>query len=441
MAAGEGCASGYAVALDADGSLLCNDTVDGLRGGSLRGGLIVGQAPTPLTTLADPMDDSISVATVVNTDGYPESGVLLIENEAITYTGKSLTTFTGLGRGALGTTAAPHAATVLVDSYLLVAAATPDIQPRMVVTGNGRVGIGIAAPPVNVEVAARQPVVRLRDTTASGSATDTYIEFGGTNGGVWSRTGLVGDASGSQQTIDLWGDAGTSVRLAAGGSERVRVDAGTGRVGIGTAAPAATLDVAGVVRGRQEFRWRADNASVNQKVWRSYVDSATWYLGTMDDAEVTESTGFRVSRSGTAITQYTFQGGCISGTMCSDARLKVGIRPVQESMLDKVARLRPVTFRWQHDASASGAEQMGLIAQEVEQVLPQVVSVPRHESAQRGLSCTGLDAALVKCAATITPPHERQLHLPIEPVLTGVPAVARKWPSHFGTATVGHEAS
>ncbi|NUN14987.1 MAG: molybdopterin-dependent oxidoreductase [Myxococcales bacterium] len=50
-----------------------------------------------------------TVLTVTSTAGFPSKGTLKIGSELITYTGKTDTTFTGLGRGASGTTAADAA--------------------------------------------------------------------------------------------------------------------------------------------------------------------------------------------------------------------------------------------------------------------------------------------------------------------------------------------
>jgi len=47
--------------------------------------------------------------TVDDTSLMPASGTVKINNEEVTYTGKTLTTLTGLGRGANGTVAAGHA--------------------------------------------------------------------------------------------------------------------------------------------------------------------------------------------------------------------------------------------------------------------------------------------------------------------------------------------
>ncbi len=65
------------------------------------------------------------------------------------------------------------------------------------------------------------------------------------------------------------------------------------------------------------------------------------------------------------------------GTLtCSDARYKTDLRPI-DGALKKVARLRPVSYEWKRDAypdrQFSEDRQVGLIAQEVREILPEVV--------------------------------------------------------------------
>lgn len=59
----------------------------------------------------------------------------------------------------------------------------------------------------------------------------------------------------------------------------------------------------------------------------------------------------------------------------SDARLKSEIHPLHAYGLDEVLRLEPVTYRWNADAAAEkGAQrEIGLVAQEVQPVIPEVV--------------------------------------------------------------------
>ena len=55
------------------------------------------------------INNSTGTITVDSTTGFAATGTILIDQELITYSGKTGTTFTGAGRGAEGTTAAAHA--------------------------------------------------------------------------------------------------------------------------------------------------------------------------------------------------------------------------------------------------------------------------------------------------------------------------------------------
>jgi hypothetical protein len=109
------------------------------------GGARVGQSPAVLTTLSVAMGAADATATVVSTAGYPAQGVLLIDAEAIAYTGITATTFAGLTRGVLGTVAAAHLLGAIINIYLLSAVATAT-TPRLAVTGDGRLIVGAATP-------------------------------------------------------------------------------------------------------------------------------------------------------------------------------------------------------------------------------------------------------------------------------------------------------
>ena len=60
----------------------------------------------------------------------------------------------------------------------------------------------------------------------------------------------------------------------------------------------------------------------------------------------------------------------------SDGRLKKNIRSLTGS-LDKIKQLRPVTYNWKSSDRGSD-ENIGFIAQEVEQVLPQLVTTNQN---------------------------------------------------------------
>jgi hypothetical protein len=61
------------------------------------------------TTVSDnPLASGATTINVASTTNFPPAGTLLIESEAISYTGVTATSFTGCTRGAKGTTAASH---------------------------------------------------------------------------------------------------------------------------------------------------------------------------------------------------------------------------------------------------------------------------------------------------------------------------------------------
>lgn len=83
----------------------------------------------------------------------------------------------------------------------------------------------------------------------------------------------------------------------------------------------------------------------------------------------------------------------VNGTIqTSDRRLKRDIRPLGGG-LEVIRALRPVTYRWKRDAD-DGARP-GLIAQEVREVVPEVVVEPENESGPLGIRYAELIPILI----------------------------------------------
>ena len=66
-------------------------------------------------------------------------------------------------------------------------------------------------------------------------------------------------------------------------------------------------------------------------------------------------------------------GGAITAT--SDIRLKTNIKPLPENILEKVKQLKGVYFNWKTEADMGNSRQIGIIAQEVETVFPELVGM------------------------------------------------------------------
>jgi len=88
----------------------------------------------------------------------------------------------------------------------------------------------------------------------------------------------------------------------------------------------------------------------------------------------------RVGTSGTNGCLKDFSGAGLVGTCSSDLRLKKDITPFG-AVLDRIAALQPVHYFWRADEFPDrhfgNAQAAGLIAQDVEQVLPELVETDK----------------------------------------------------------------
>lgn len=79
---------------------------------------------TAYTTLDGGINNSVTTITVVSTTGFPTAGQIRIANELISYTGITLTTFTGCTRGAFGSANVSHLTGAVVTKIQATAANT-----------------------------------------------------------------------------------------------------------------------------------------------------------------------------------------------------------------------------------------------------------------------------------------------------------------------------
>ena len=172
-------------------------------------------------------------------------------------------------------------------------------------------------------------------------------------------------------------------------AERMRIDS-NGKTGIGFSAPNARLVVAGngsdgsVAGTRNVLQLRNSNSSGNQSNWISFgsAGSETYCYITND-----------INADGTTVNQLNIQAGATGGvylanggtswTAVSDERIKDIIEPI-ENAADKVATLRTVIGKYKTDAE--DVRRVFLIAQDVQAVLPEAVTISSDEMNTLGLS-------------------------------------------------------
>jgi hypothetical protein len=253
---------------------------------------------------------------------------------------------------------------------------------KMRITSSGNVGIGEVAPASLLEVGA----ISLNSSTMPTSESDFnfLIDTGGaknTTGNYEAALGF-GDSGNTNAGI-LAVDDGASAAIALGlftgstGSlgERVRITS-TGNVGIGTTNPDQLLELSDSSGGVPLLRF-ADKAGSVTPNWDIGISSAAnsdfsvtqdgtinmlveYSTGNVGIGTTTPSTKLDVAGSVTA-TEYLYS---------SDRDLKTDIQVIDDA-LSVVTKLEGVSFDWK----ANGQSSVGFVAQDVEQVAPELVAV------------------------------------------------------------------
>ncbi|HET9531928.1 MAG TPA: DNRLRE domain-containing protein [Blastocatellia bacterium] len=169
-----------------------------------------------------------------------------------------------------------------------------------------------------------------------------------------------------------------------------------GGVGINTNAPLSILTISGTGSFSDSGAARFDlfNTTAGVSYFQHVFDNGRWQLGTGSSTRILVEANGNVGIGTGAVDKFQVAGdirvgtgttGCvkdadgtvIAGTCSSDLRYKKQITPFS-NLIDKLARLQPVHFYWRADEYPEkhfGLRQsFGLIAQEVEQVLPELVA-------------------------------------------------------------------
>ena len=259
----------------------------------------------------------------------------------------------------------------------------------------------------NVGVGTASPSNKLHVSTANTAP----AQFGYTSGASLavycssSSSSLSGVGDVAQNNLFAINSTSSYAIVQTNGSERMRINS-SGNVGIGVTSPSPWslgkgLEVGFAGGGINGTRQAETNFNCNL-----YYDGSWRYGGTGKASFIQLSDGtayiYTVTASGTAGASaslttgpYVANGGT-SWTSSSDERLK-NITGQIENALDKVNQLRAAKFTWKSDTS--NKPQIGLIAQDVQKVLPEVVNssayVMDDETEYLGLQYTDVIPLLV----------------------------------------------
>lgn len=209
---------------------------------------------------------------------------------------------------------------------------------RMQVDASGNVGIGTSSPGRILHIHTNPSAPQLRISDFSGSAWDTYA-----GADFHIRT-----VSGPTDWLNM-NNAGSYIKI--GPNSDMYVSTSTGNVGFGTISPVSKLTINGSLTAGNTLCFMGTSARRWDDIWSCH--------GTLNT---------------------------------SDARMKENIQDLGYG-LDALMKLHPVSFSWKNDPAHRA--KLGLIAQEVRTVVPEVVKGGENDT-PLGIFYSDLIPVLIK---------------------------------------------
>ncbi|QDP58282.1 MAG: putative chaperone of endosialidase [Prokaryotic dsDNA virus sp.] len=222
--------------------------------------------------------------------------------------------------------------------------------------------------------------------SGSGSAGMTIHSTTTGTGDIQFADGTTGNAS--YRGLIRYTHSNDSMGFWSAGTERMRIDS-DGKVGIGTSAPSFPLDIRApssgdaVLRVHNQHTGSGDDAILRLSIGGATADSIIQFgdSGDADAGRISYHHNGNTMRFWTGASEEMrlendgdlhVDGNVIAySTTISDERLKDDVQDITGA-LDTVDALRGVTYTW-NAGSREGQRDYGVIAQEVEQVIPEIV--------------------------------------------------------------------
>jgi len=298
-------------------------------------------------------------------------------------------------------------------------AAGQSLHRRMTLSEAGNLGIGVSSPGYRLDITSADTTasvgyaVRLRANATAGAAA---LQF--TDNGATAQYGYIAC------------DSSLNLKFATGTTERVRIDS-SGRVGIGTSSPQALLDcsatgsqeirISSVTSGDVRFGMSAVGATYNWIDTERSSSAMKFGVGNTERLRIdssgivtlqtpTNANGLNLGTESKVCTDkiifttsayYVVNGSAVGVILStgstawaanSDERLKTDLEPITDG-LEKVGALRAVTGKYISDEE--GVRRSFLIAQDVQAVLPEAVSIGEDEDETLSLRYTEVVPLLV----------------------------------------------
>jgi hypothetical protein len=284
---------------------------------------------------------------------------------------------------------------------------------RMRIAANGNVGIGTSSPGEQLTLSrSSYPTVKLIDTTDNAQG---YFQYHTAN-----------------DYFILNAQSNHPLLFGTNDTERMRITSG-GSVGIGTSSPStwpySALQIkngaiASETYGTTSFTWVGTNWS-NDGVTEKFIVNGRAALLTLVNGgllfnftpsegtagnSITFTQAFRIVNNGNIIIgtggdagYKLYVNGTSAGTSAfqnvSDGRFKKDITPV-ENALTKINQLNGISFNWDKEKrpelNLDDSNHLGLIAQDVEKILPQVVTTGNDELKTKTIAYSDIVPVLIE---------------------------------------------
>lgn len=358
--AGNGAGSDFRMYNDADNSVVLGLNSTGYSGSSIYSGAADAQ-------LYSAANDFVIGNTIANKNLRFYTGGIATTNERMR--------INGVGNVAIGATAfnATNPEKLLVD-----AGTTTSYN---VISGKGSINsyLQLNIQNTSTGTTASSDIVA---TANNGTESTDFVNLG-INGSGNTSTGVLGGsntaylyATGEDFVIgNGTNDAELRFFTTTGSTstERMRLDGTTGNLGVGTTAPAQKFHVSG---GNARITNGGINADIMVGTTFAGITNASGIVYYEVGGDETHMFGGQVipdadgSRSlGIASRRWQAVYAANGTIQTSDVRLKKNILPLTYG-LNEVIKLEPVSYDWKDN---SGTHKVGLIAQEVRKIIPEVV--------------------------------------------------------------------